>query len=302
MGDDKYIMRAHPYTPKKLQFPVWVSEKLDGVPVDLRFNDTRCTGISRQGEDVVAPIEHLQKALSKSRVRKESGAHIVGELYIPNTPFKIISGYARRDTPDMDTRKLQLRVFDAWSEHDSTLTFHQRKQMAQEIVSRCNSPLEISMIPQVFIRTQDELNIFIEKFMAGNKRSEGLVIKNDSGTYDKSIRSWDFQKLKRKQSRDLEVIGFEEAISKEDGSGLGMVGRINVRFHDRANGGAGACDIGIGPGKMTHTERKLAWANARGWCKGDRICEAEFMPDDSYKAGMREAKFMRWRPDRSEGE
>lgn len=83
-------------------------------------------------------------------------------------------------------------------------------------------------------------------------------------------------------------VGFEEAVDKY-GKPKGMVGRLDVLYKGKV--------VGVGPGALTHKERKDLWESVRKGEQKIAIAEIKYMPDDTYEA-LRQATFVRWRPDK----
>jgi len=268
-----------------LHFPVYVTEKLDGVPVDIRWNeDNSITATSRQGKPVTC-IEHILAALGKAVV--QHGTHLVGELYIPGVDFKDISGKARqtkKQSPD-----LQLGVWDMYFDDAPGIEYSERIAAAHELVHNLKSPV-IQIIPARKKDDQEALDEYIKTFMKSNPDAEGVVIRNGNGLYELK-RSYGMQKYKVTNTADLKIISFEEALDAKTDKPLGMVGRINCSYKGRT--------IGVGPGTMDHPTRKAVWQDLSSYV--GKIIEVKYMPDDSYDA-LREARFFRWREDKTVGE
>lgn len=279
------MMLAKQYTPKSLHFPVYVTEKLDGVPVDIRWNeDNSITATSRQGKPVTC-IEHILAALGKAIV--QHGTHLVGELYIPGVDFKDISGKARqtkKQSPD-----LQLWVWDMYFDYAGNELYEGRIAIAHDFVRNLKSP-HIQIIPARKKASQEVLDEYIAQFMNDHPEAEGVVVRNGNGLYQLK-RSYDMQKVKVTNTADLKIVSFEEAVDAKTDKPLGMVGRINCLYKGAV--------IGVGPGTMDHPTRRYVWENQERYV--GNIVEVKYMPDESYDA-LREARFFRWREDKTVGE
>lgn len=278
------MMLAKGYTPKSLEFPVYVTEKLDGVPVDIRWNeDQTVTFTSRQGKPILS-VEHLRKTLEYAMV--QPGTHLVGELYIDGMDFKDISGLARKKE---QCSRLVLNVFDMHFEYDTFSDYYTRINNADILVDNLKSP-SIKMITRYKVTNQEMLDAFIAKYMKNHPDAEGVVIRNWNGRYELK-RSYAMQKYKVTNTADLEIVSFEEALDAKTDEPLHMVGRINCLYKGAV--------IGVGPGTMDHATRKEVWKNTGKYA--GKIIEVKYMPDDSYTA-LREARFFRWREDKTVGE
>lgn len=279
------IMLAKPYTPKKLSFPVVASEKLDGVAADFyKYNgETFCR--SRQDE----PIKSVQHCIDFLHPLLRDGDHVICELYSGELPFKEISGLVRRQcgTPQVD---LVAFIYDYYNLHEDNGDYLTRmRQMGKQIGVHTSDTTPVRIIPATQLKSQDELDAYINKFSEENPTAEGLVIRMLHGEHSeyKFGRSWGMQKKKVTETVDLPIVGMEEAISK-DGEPLGMLGRMIVRYKGQ--------DIGAGPGKLDHAARKDVWENMDEYI--GKIAEVSYMPDASYDA-LREARVIRIRLDKS---
>lgn len=292
------IMLAKPFDVTKLEFPCVVTEKLDGVAADfyvpLGSNTGACLVQSRQKEPILS-VQHIQDWLTH---KLPEGCHLICELYIPQTPFKDISGKVRSHDAQPD---LYAYVYDFYEEGDyqgsplTELTYQMRMQrfvevMGKHITTSNDWMIPVRIIPGIKAASAGQLENIVAKMGKDKPKSEGCVIRNLTGPhsgYGIGKRSWGMQKRKKQDTFDVEIIGFEEAISKDD-EPLDMVGRIQVRY----SGG----ESGVGPGKMTHEERKRVWKNRKKYI--GLIAEVTAMTDESYE-GLREGRFIRWREDKT---
>lgn len=300
------IMLAKGYDEKKLEFPVEITEKIDGVAA--RFDYTTTNGYkvtSRQGKPIES-VNHIIKALNKS---VHLGASIIGELYIPTTPFKEASGIIRRKHVD---ERIRLAVYDIDFDYVSA-AYLSRMAALSDV---CGYALGTGLVKRVPVVGKVYDIAALNDLVGGYKPAdptvhEGFVIRSLFGEhsyYDVGKRSWGMMKLKPKPTVDLKVVGFEQATANKEmtflgetfqkGEGLHAVGRINVEYKDKI--------IGVGAGCLTHKERRELWEdlyfdqvtglNCRNM---GRICEVEYMKDDSYDA-LRQPVFKRWRDDKTE--
>ena len=289
-------------TDKDLIFPLYVSEKLDGVPVCISCDMTNgVSAVSRQGKRV-GSIDHILAVLDGIL---PVGCQLIGELYIPGEDFKTISGLARRNKSCTDTAKLELHVYDYYSQFKPNLSFIDRRAELFTTITLMrdgNSPVQC--IAQYAMPNKIKLESFITRFNAEHPQAEGLMLRAWNGEVSKFKAGWrspGMLKMKTTCDIDLPVHSFEEAVSAS-GEPLGMVGRINVVYiKDVEEDGDNHYNvhqiIGVGPGKMTHEERKRVWEN-RGDYLGKYI-EIRYMPDPSYNA-LREPRFYRFREDKDE--
>lgn len=287
---DEAIMLSKTYKKHKdLILPVTVTEKLDGVPGDFYYKRElgQVHVRSRQNEELHS-VDHIRKRLQHAL---PNGAHLIGELHISGMDFKDISGIVRRKTPDEDTAKLRLYVFDYYVEGlEDTSYYNRMAAMVDQVydLTLGDDPL-IRIIPGLYVDSVTQFDEAMAEFKKTRPEAEGVVIRalyGDKSVYKTGWRSPGMLKLKTTETIDLKIHSFEEAIDK-DGNAKGMVGRINV-VHGKAV-------IGVGPGKLKHAERISIFADQKQYI--GKTIEIAYMPDDSYSA-LREGRFYRFRPDK----
>lgn len=277
------IMLSKQYNPKKLSFPVYVSEKLDGVAaefyVPLDSTDGKVLVRSRQNK----PILSVQHICDELQVMLLAGDHIIGELYIPHGKFKDTSGKVRSHDPQID---LTLRVYDFYMEDQLDWTF--KRRIGIPAVYYLNKFKYIHAIPHDILDSKDDLDQFIRDFFILKPEAEGLMIRSHDHLYEPGKRSWGMMKLKQRETVDLEIVDIEEA-TDEAGNPKGMAGGFKCKYKGKI--------IGVGPGKLSHPERIQAFRNRLSLIGS--IVEVQYMPDPSYDS-LREPTVVRFRDDKDE--
>ena len=300
------IMLAKGYEPNKLRFPVMASEKLDGVPAKIHISINEgiyppsqlvskriiWTVQTRQGkpfpaihQQVAALAEHLQETGCIGTfvfVAEVTHAdHIM--------PFKDVSGHCRRQE---QCDELRLNVFDFYKptlEGPDLLPFGKRIVLASALV---RDMFWCKLVPQILCKDAVELAkalIAIKVMHKDGFIPEGAVIRSCHDKWEEGKRGWGYQKVVDDPTTEVWVTDFEEAISAT-GEPLGMVGRINAIWYD---GGPGTIQ-GVGPGKMTHPERKLIWQDQDKYV--EQWATVKYKRDPSYTA-LRQPTFQHWRPE-----
>lgn len=294
------------YEPAKMQYPALHQQKIDGVPVRVCMEEGRkIVAYTRQGE-VVTSIPHILQFCSV--LLQYEGDSVVMELHIEGKPFKEISGLVRRKEP---CRALVGHVFDAdWSVYPQATYINRLRTLAfwiGKIAEKAGTTvmdLQVRPIPGVLVADEEQADAAHEALMLANPNAEGSVYHYLEKTFQPGKRCWGTQKRKPIPTIDLRIVGFEEAIS-EGGAPLRMVGRINAEFHvytgDPATAYVEPTIIGIGPGALNHTQRKLLWAEFKAGKFKPRIAEIRYMRDDSYDA-LRQPTFKCWRDDKVEAD
>lgn len=287
------IPLAKGYAPGKLKFPVYVSEKLDGVPVRIDIDPWGWTAQTRQGEDMPSVRNQVNSLVSRLRMDIPYGsypvtfvAEVTHEIF---TNFKDISGVVRRKEPQDD---LILNIFDYFNWNGE---FAQRLRNLKEVGPYIESH-DVRLVRQHFVGCRDHLDEYLSRPM--KEGQEGWIIRSHNAEFKPGTRHWDYQKYVVDPCVDLRITGFEEAVSAT-GEPLGMIGRIIADFHGQ--------EIGVGPGKLSHDERRTLWMAYEQW-RWSRTREAEwptqiatvkYKRDPSY-AALRQPTFQHWRPEKTE--
>lgn len=286
------IPLAKPYTPEKIKYPCYVSEKLDGVPVKIEWYEGRVIIRSRKDERVYSVGTQALALVSRALGNGAERGCVVAEVTHPGSSFKDTSGRVRTQSQDDE---LVLNVFDGWVGWGEKSIFQRRWHDVSEAIGTGY------MIPQRYACSKAQLDSALEVVIGPN--SEGAILKHPNELWAPGKRSWGYMKYVQDPCVDLRVIGFEEAISQH-GEPLGMVGRVICAY----KGG----ETGVGPGKLTHAERRELWRNADRQAVyrtsgnttmlmlfRDRIAQVKYKRDDTYTA-LRQPTFQCWRDDKSE--
>lgn len=288
------IPLAKSYDPKKLNFPVYVSKKEDGVPVKITVTDGyKITWESRSGKALPSLSEYMRKLSSIFQQRNtfaRMNVVIVAEItHDTLTDFKDISGIVRKNVPQ---ENLIFNVFD----YCESLREHEDIAERWANLSRASHhfPPWMGVIKQVRCDDMHQLKACVDNTLALNPKWEGLVARSHDATFKPNSRHWDYQKIVIDPTIDLRIIDVEEAVDKH-GEPKGMVGRLVAEYKGKR--------IGIGPGKLTHKERKSLWVfRARfknQWLYPPAIATIKYKRDQSY-AALRQPTFQHWRPEKTE--
>lgn len=286
------IPLAKGFDVSKLVFPVFVSEKLDGVPVRIDLTTLRgkvqeLRHRSRQDKPIYSVVNQVEMLAHRAAKIIESGRMtFVAEItHDTISDFKDASGIIRRQEY---CDNLVLNVFD-FDMQGSDKTFDVRIKalfvMMDHIVSR-----QVTAIPQRMVHGPAELMQVLAHLNDMNPHVEGWVARSHNALFKPGARHWDYQKIVSDPTVDLHIIGVEEAIDKF-GTPKGMAGGLLAAYHNEV--------IGIGPGKLTHKERIDLW---QLWLEGkgmSRLAKIQYKRDDSYTA-LRQPTFQCWRLDKDD--
>ena len=284
----KVLQLAKPYTPAKLSKRVLVSEKLDGVPIRFDVHKTAAGDVAvkpprtRQDEHCKS-VEFISKKLAyivSVGPFLPGDYSFVGEVtHEDYKDFKDVSGVVRRQEPQTG---LILNLFDFHREGNDT-GFDGRQYILNLLIPVSHT---IRVVKQTAIMV-DEIDAWMEANLPDG--AEGGVIRSEDDLWAPGKRTWGYQKYLKKPTIDLWITGCEEA----KGSHAGSAGRLLASY----KGGT----IGVGPGKLTHDERKqvLSYFSTPGATK--RMAKIQYKEDASYVA-LREPTFQHWHDGKSEAD
>ena len=270
----------------------YLSEKIDGVPGIFERGKPV---LSRQGKPILS-VPHIDDVI-QSYLNDDLAPVVVGELYVPGKPFKVSSGVIRRQTPQLE-EDIKLHIWDVYFPNEPDLGFHARVVKASPWIRQLLRASPLIEEPQVVWTlpetAKDAEEIVLRYFdalvMDRPYRPEGVIIRTHDEPY-KLGRSWGLMRYVEKPTIDLEVLAFEEATANKKmtflgeefrkGDGLRAVGKIFVRYNHEI--------VGVGPGCMTHTERRDYFLNPDKLI--GKIIKIQYKRDESYKA-LRQPTFV----------
>ena len=284
------IPLAKGFSEKHLKFPVFLSHKIDGVPVRIDIGaDGNHTVRTRQGKDVPSVRKLVQEFVDEVLGYADLPGTLIGEVYQSGNPyadFKDTSGIVRRQ--DDQSHRLALGLFEMFTPALQEVGFERRYEAMLELNDLHS---RVYVLPQQRVETLRQLERHFKDFCNRFPKAEGMVARNWDDPFMPGKRSWGYQKLLREPTIDLWIVGCEEAVSK-DGEPLGMAGRLIASYKGK--------HIGVGPGRLTHDERTEMWD---AWVVGGkdggmcRMAQIKYKADDSYDA-LRQPTFQFWRDEK----
>lgn len=294
------IPLAKSYDATKLHFPVYVSRKLDGVPVriDIQTHNGKVKELTvRSRQDKPVHSVQMQAEMLAKRIADiyaNISITIVAEVtHDTLTDFKDVSGIVRRH---QYCDNLVLNLFDLEFNNDNAgkpfdVRIHALHAMADHLASK-----QVSLVTQWCIQGEAQLNRVLDALFDQLPDAEGFIVRSHDAVFKPGARLWDYQKVVRDPTVDLRLHSVEEAVG-ENGDCLNMVGRLNFWYKGKV--------IGVGPGKLTHGERTTLWAELAdaefpeepsGNYPGP-IATIKYKTDSSYEA-LRQPTFQHWRPEK----
>ena len=262
------------YNPKRAGFPVFVSEKLDGVPGVY----TKHKMVSRQNK----PLLGVQWIHDRLAPYIPSNRTVIGEHYEKGQPFKYISGRVRAAEV---YEEAELYLFDFIEDgYESTALVSRYEQLKQWHFFLPQQIRDFVHVVQQTVCSSDTcVQQFVQQLTPGVH--EGAVVRSCSGAFTLT-RSWGSQKIVFDNLLDLRVVNYEEAVNQYN-EPMQMIGALWVMHNGTA--------VKVGAGKMSHTERKVVYANWQEYL--GRICKVKAKVDPTYNK-LRQATFQAWHDDK----
>lgn len=202
-------MLAKTYTPgkTKIDFPVYVQPKLNGVRCLAKQDGDTINFISRGGKSYNAALKHLiepVKNLGPSDTIKD------GEIYIHGLSLQEISGIVRTQDGDKAlSDRLQYWIYDI---ADEDMTYVSRKTM---IASLNFDGKKTIMVPTLLAKNHGQIKIAHDFWVKNG--FEGLIIRTPNGKYRMDYRSPELMKYKEFIDHEFEIIGGKEAEGTHQG-------------------------------------------------------------------------------------
>lgn len=292
------IMLATNFDINETTFPVYVSEKMDGVPVKIFWTSKGWKAITRQGKPVTS-IDHILEQFEDTDLYQ---CAFVGELVKPNATFEETSGLVRQTGCSPE---LELMLYDYFGcDEDGNCTDN------WEFQNRLNALVEIrheffylstsvKLMLQYTCEGQDTLEDVMKNVKtwardAGREGSlfEGWVIRSMYGpdsVYKQGKRSRGLQRIVPEPTVDLKVVGVVEAVDIKTKQPKGLIGSLECVD------GAGVRYF-VGAGKMPHEQRRILFE-----CPESIIgCIATVKYKPSTYLKLRQPTFQRFHPYKSD--
>jgi DNA ligase-1 len=243
---------------KRLQYPVLLSPKLDGIRAIVKGGVV----LSRSLKPI--PNKYVQKLLGKARYEGLDGELILGDPTDKAVYRKTNSAVMSHDGEPGFT----FFAFDLW---DMDAPFKQRLSILESHYNSIYDPL-IMVVPHAEVRTEKDLLEYEQLYL--DRGYEGVMLRDPMGLYKQgrsTTKEGTLLKLKRFTDAEAEIIGFEELMHNANEAKTNALGRTERSSHKAGlvpTGSLGAfvCkDLGtgvefnIGTG-FTEAQRRLYWS------------------------------------------
>ena len=244
----------------KLKFPYYAQPKIDGVRGIHLWGKPYLTARS------LKPFGNTLVPLIFDNVQGYDGELTYGNITSPDlcrNTTSVVTTYN-----DIRAADLVLNLFDYITPTTIKLPYEKRYDLLSSLASE---PL-IKVVSNTVINTLDELLEFEETCVGLGY--EGVILRNPKGMYKNgrsTVQENTFLRLKQFTQEDALVIDLIEAYSNQNEATTNALGNIERSSHknnlvpnnmvgtliciDRKTGNK----IKVGPGKMTHEDRKYYW-------------------------------------------
>lgn len=195
----KLPMLAHDYLKQghRVQFPCYVSPKLDGVRCMAFVEGSNVHLMSRSGKEYDCP-KRIREALVT--LCALTGERVFdGELYIHEMPLQDIVSCVKKHNEN--TEHLMYHIFDL---PDSTDRWEDRVKQLEKIAKNTFPTEPIVVVPNWLVHDEDEARQYLTDFIEWG--FEGLMFRNLDGVYNYGHRSADLQKWKLMSDLEARVI------------------------------------------------------------------------------------------------
>lgn len=264
------VMLAEKYfgNQDKVKGDFIITEKLDGNR-SVIFNNDKIDMRTRQGQkyDGFIDIEEEIKLLPKGYVYDGEFIAINPEGLSSKDLYRKTTSIVRKDGIKKD---VIFHVFDMIPINDfrngiCNTPCIQRKTELHNILKELNLKW-IKEVEMLYVGSdKNEIIKLLDKVVAEEK--EGVMVNLADASYS-CKRTPDILKVKKMQSADLKIVGFEEG----EGRLKGTLGRINVEYKNNI--------VGLGSG-FSDEDRKYIWENQNDLINS--IIEVQFFEESTNK-------------------
>lgn len=212
-------MLAHSFSKHghKIEYPAYVSPKLDGIRLIAVIDNGKCTLWSRTRKQIRS-LPHIVESLE---YRFKGSVILDGEAYnhsFRNNFEKIIS-IVRQESPANDCTLVEFHIFDwlfppSQSTNNKYFSMPYRKRLDTLVNWQLDFVPHLLVVPSSCVGSQDEA---IDKFNEYRSLGyEGAMIRNSDGLYVFK-RSYDLLKIKEFEDEEFPIVGVEEGRGKLSG-------------------------------------------------------------------------------------
>jgi DNA ligase-1 len=195
-------MLAHGFdkAKRKLEYPVHVQPKLDGVRCLARKKGRGIELISKGGKPYSVP--HIEKALVSLL---PSGFVFDGELYIHGETLQTVNRLVKkhREGPEGSIR-LDYHIYDGFYKKKTHQPWVERATQLQQLLQQDKSD-KIRLVDLKVACSEEDVLTALEEFIQAGY--EGAIVRTLEGPYLLAHRSRDLLKVKKFFDQEYEIVG-----------------------------------------------------------------------------------------------
>jgi DNA ligase-1 len=189
----------------KLQFPVYVQPKLDGMRALTYLDGDLVVMLSRKGKEINT-TQHIKDELKKV-LEANPGLVLDGELYEHGKNFQKLISKVKRDEANDESKDVQYWVYDCFNLSKPNLTYKERFGIITSNIN-VSSFKNVVMVDTVPCKTEED--IFKEHGLYLGNGFEGSIVRGPNSPYKIDGRSDQLLKLKEFKDAEFEIIGYEQ--------------------------------------------------------------------------------------------
>jgi len=288
------VMLAHKFDEAKIQYPIRVEPKYDGMRLLAIGNQDGFEFRTRSGKLVDSISDNVINTLKtmyeegidmwKPETLMVFDGELMGENFADTMRQGRKAGHKFENGKFYCFDAFPLEVFQQLrSKPNPSVPYEERHKELRQVYDAANLGEDDGVIlpPSYIVRTFEEITAIYDGVRA--RGLEGLILKRIDGLYHPR-RNVDWMKMKGQEEEDVVIIGAEEGTGKYEG----MLGAIIVDFNGvKVNVGGGFSDV----------ERAQLWIDHNAGNLVGKVVEVwfhEVTPDKS----MRHPRFKWFRDDK----
>jgi DNA ligase-1 len=200
---------------KKVKFPVTVQPKMDGVRALAYWDwiDNEVKLLSRGGK--YYNIKHLSEQIA---LFLKPGQVLDGEVYIHGLARqdinKLVKKHREKPTKDLPfcSRDLELWIYDSFFDRDTDHPWIARRLILKYLKDTLKDYSNFKVVQDIRVDQHKDILSIHKGFVA--RGFEGVIIREDQGTYELADRSNHLMKYKEFQDEEFKIIGFTDGVGK----------------------------------------------------------------------------------------
>ena len=203
----------------KLEYPLYVQPKLDGVRMVASYDGNEVKLITRRLHAIIGfdKIKADLKSMFDNTGTRDFC--IDGELYSHGTNLQTISGIVRNESIGEEVKNtLQYYVFDCFDTNQPALNFETRFKTLKHFVESVKTK-SIVLNDTVEVETSTKADNYYKKAIANGY--EGVIYKSSNRPYEfdfnKEKRSSWYLKRKKQDDAEYPIVGFTQGKGKDLG-------------------------------------------------------------------------------------